>query len=307
MIGKTGARMDRLYVIGNGFDLHHHIPSGYGSFAQFVKATDLETYQRAERYLFSDETLWADFENSLAHLDYQALIDDAEEFLVSYAADDWSDDDHHAYQREIDWTVTALSIGLRDLFVRWLHTLTVPLVSPVPLVRLDPKAQFLTFNYTPTLQRLYGIDEHQILHIHGALAGPPDQIVLGHGWRQPVRQRPRDADGEEIPDERDHRRIEGEEHIDRYFMATFKPTKEILSRNTSLFARLSTVEEISVLGHSMSEVDLPYFEALRDAVSPSATWVVTYHRPHERAERAAALHQLGINVARTRLPTLDRL
>lgn len=30
----------RLYVIGNGFDLHHRIPSSYAHFGAYVRATD---------------------------------------------------------------------------------------------------------------------------------------------------------------------------------------------------------------------------------------------------------------------------
>lgn len=41
-------------------------------------------------------------------------------------------------------------------------------------------AAFLTFNYTPTLETLYNIDENIIFHIHGK-AGTDDELVLGHG------------------------------------------------------------------------------------------------------------------------------
>ena len=39
---------------------------------------------------------------------------------------------------------------------------------------------FLNFNYTHTLERLYGIASERILHIHGQIGDKWDKIELGH-------------------------------------------------------------------------------------------------------------------------------
>ncbi|HQW20079.1 MAG TPA: AbiH family protein [Rhodocyclaceae bacterium] len=40
-----------LYIIGNGFDLHHEIPSDYRDFGSYLAAVDCDTYREVEAYL----------------------------------------------------------------------------------------------------------------------------------------------------------------------------------------------------------------------------------------------------------------
>jgi len=47
---------------------------------------------------------------------------------------------------------------------------------------IDPTAFFLTFNYTPSLQELYGVPDRRILHIHGEANLPDSDLILGHAW-----------------------------------------------------------------------------------------------------------------------------
>src|SRR5690606_16030650 len=116
-----------------------------------------------------------------------AILDDAGTYLQSYGDDDWSDDSHHSYQRRIDEIVSALSSGLRRHFVDWIRTLEPPaLRSDYSPANIDPAALFLTFNYTPTLQRLYGVPEQNVLHIHGRSSDAAIDIILGHGWKRPA-------------------------------------------------------------------------------------------------------------------------
>jgi hypothetical protein len=106
-----------LYIIGNGFDLHHGIPSAYKDFGTFVKPNDPEIYGLIEEYFGIDDGFWSDFEARLAHFDADTLSEYASNFLVSYGADDWTDSYHHDYQYEIDRVVKALSRGLKRQFV----------------------------------------------------------------------------------------------------------------------------------------------------------------------------------------------
>lgn len=298
--------MARLYVIGNGFDLHHGIPSSYRAFGRFVQRTDSETFEKAEQFLFSDEELWADFENNLAGLEPEEIIDEASQFLVSYAADDWSDAFHHDYQNSIEEITTALSAGLHELFVQWLATLPAP-SAPAHPIKIDPASLFLNFNYTPTLQTIYGVPSSHILHIHGQLGGAPDEIILGHGWEMPQPRRPRPADPMEDDDfdDRDTRIIEGEAHINAYFKKTFKPTAKILERHATMFQGLSNIDEVWVMGHSMSDVDQPYFAALRDHVAPSARWTVSYYDAPALDALKIQVGELGLAPAQVQFKTLD--
>lgn len=39
-----------LYIIGNGFDLHHGIPSSYKAFGEYLRRSDAKTYEVVEKY-----------------------------------------------------------------------------------------------------------------------------------------------------------------------------------------------------------------------------------------------------------------
>lgn len=105
----------KLYIIGNGFDIYHGINSRYSDFKNYVHVTDYELFQTLEKYFNTDE-LWSDFEETLAYIDADEIIDDASNYLVSYGADDWSDAYHHNYQYEVDRALSFVTVKLKNHF-----------------------------------------------------------------------------------------------------------------------------------------------------------------------------------------------
>lgn len=281
----------RLYVIGNGFDLHHQVPSSYAQFGAYVRMTDSRLADTAEDFLPAPvgETLWSRLEENLAWLDTDQLTDQASIFLNSPGADDWSDADNHAYQYEVEQVATALSTRLKRSFHDWLQTLAIPDGANWNSRRLHipAAARFLNFNYTPTLARLYHVPEDHVLQIHGRMDDPLEAVILGHG-REHVPRIRSEADADT-----DFRVLEGEDILDRYFAATFKPAETILARQAAFFDSLSDVEEVRVLGHALSEVDFLYLLRIRE-VAPDARWRISYYDDQQSvAERAALLDLLG--------------
>jgi len=281
----------RLYIVGNGFDLHHGIKSRYVEFGHYLELADPQTYDQVERYLAFDADFWAMFEARLADLDVDSLIDYASNLLQSYGADDWRDSGHHDYQYEILEAVRALSSTLREQFANWIRHLAIPDASsaPVPLLRLDRSALYLNFNYTETLQKTYGIPNARILHIHGQAASPTSDLVLGHGWKP----QPEDSLNHGLNfEEADSRIVEGNQIIDRYFAQTFKPTDDVIARNRAFFSALGSVKEIVVLGHSFSEVDGPYIdEIIANVAFDAVDWRVACRSTSaELAARVAAFN-----------------
>jgi hypothetical protein len=45
---------DTLYIVGNGFDLHHGIRSSYKAFGEYLKGHDRNTYDVVERFFDVD-------------------------------------------------------------------------------------------------------------------------------------------------------------------------------------------------------------------------------------------------------------
>jgi hypothetical protein len=246
-----------------------------------------------ERYFDVDGDFWAEFEERLASFDSDTLTNDASDFLVSYAAEDWSDAYHHDYQFEISQAVEAISATLRSRFAEWIRQL--PIQAPPAIagtwLPVVSSATFLSFNYTPSLQQLYGVPDANILHIHGAAGDPDAQLVLGHGWKPVANLDPYRLAGD--PEEADMRVVEGQRIIDSYFGDTFKPTAQIILDNGAFFAGLSQVDRIFVMGHSVSEVDHPYFRAvIHNIDADRVRWKISYFG--DLASIRGRVEELGI-------------
>ena len=103
-----------LYIIGNGFDLKHGIPSRYSDFAKFVNNTDLSFFQRMERFYpnLSNGDLWNNFENALGMPDYKEI---AKDYKISKQKSDTERDDFIGVRKDIlaekmgKWWVTSKS------------------------------------------------------------------------------------------------------------------------------------------------------------------------------------------------------
>lgn len=291
-----------LYVVGNGFDLHHGVQSSYASFGRYLKEVDPDTYDQLERYFSVDDDFWWQFETQLAHLNTDSLLDEAAAHLPSYGADDWSDAGHHDYEYELDRVVAAISSTLRRRFSEWVRQLVIP--SPTLLIgKLLPlrrDARYLTFNYTETLQRVYGIPDASVIHIHGAAAHANDQLVLGHGWARTA------ADSFNYgidPESADVRVMGGNEIVDRYFTETFKPTARVIESHKAFFQSLSGIKKIFIMGHSLSSVDLPYLlELCRHLGNVEVQWQVSFHESPEEVE--AGVDSMGIDVNEVRFVPL---
>lgn len=285
--------MRRLYIIGNGFDLHHGIPSSYSKFGEFLEERDSSIYQSVVDYLHADDIdFWSTFEQNLAHLDKNQLLEDASQFLVGYGAEDWSDANHHDYQYEIEKVVEHLSSKLVKRFTEWVRQLPIPSFGSYnrPLLKIDSNALFLSFNYTSTLTSLYHVHSENIWHIHGT--AQEGELVLGHAWVEEEKEEEYDVD----PDSIDVRIQQGDEIIESYFKTTFKPTEKIIADANCRFSMLRDIDEIYILGHSLGKVDIPYFlEIIKNIDISRVKWTVSYYEDDSYIRNQ--MNQLGIDAS----------
>lgn len=286
----------KLYVIGNGFDLWHGITSGYDGFRSFVKARDNELFRTVEDYLPAGDE-WAALESALASIDIESIIENLEYFMVPYGADDWSDAGHHDFQYEVEGVVARLSAGLRKQFAKWIRQLEIPTGAAVKhrLRTLDTGGVFLTFNYTPTLCAIYGVPNENVLHIHGQASMKDEDLVLGHAWDPMSRPSLNDRhDTEDL----DTRMIEANDILDRYFSVTFKPSEKLIQDSQPFFDALTSVKEVCVLGHSLSDVDACYFHALLDRQSVStAKWTIACRCDSDKLSKFDKLKSFGVQTS----------
>src|SRR5574344_2933936 len=117
-----------LCIIGNGFDLAHGVKSSYYDFRKFLgKNPDLREIM--EEYIRQPD-IWGDFENSLAHLDREMLINNIDETLTDFNVKDDDDEDFSAadYHLAIESAAMPAIMIEQELpveFRRWINKLQV--------------------------------------------------------------------------------------------------------------------------------------------------------------------------------------
>lgn len=140
--------------------------------------------------------------------------------------------------------------GLKLAFTEWVQALSLGDVRRQYDI-FGEDSLFITFNYTLTLENVYHIPAYRILHIHGMVEGEFPQLVVGHNMP--------DTEVDYIfSSENDF-----EEEACKEVAALIKIGIKIQQASLltmKKFSQLSNVKDVYVLGHSMSEVDLPYFE-----------------------------------------------
>ena len=235
---NIGSSQRKLYVIGNGFDLHHGLPCGYADFMAWLQGKRPEVYSGLNRiYGECDGNNWSDFENSLCGFN-----------LDNYPENVTRDD------------LMQLKAGLCEALLEWVKTIGMPELKTA-IDNIDRNAVFFTFNYTRTLEDFYGIDEDRIVHLHGSVDN--GNLIFGH-----------DSTGDAVSDEelKEARRT----HMDadlykdlvhikmsQEFADVFrKPVAEIIEEHGSDFDALAGIKEMIVLGVSYSDIDMPYFERI---------------------------------------------
>jgi hypothetical protein len=113
--------MNRLFIIGNGFDLHHGMKTSYWNFRDYLSVTGTEILRTMELFNMFQEDLWSDFEANLANIDVELLYNYYSDSLVSYADDNWSDSYHHEFQYLIEQDTSNMSYELILQFVKWMQ------------------------------------------------------------------------------------------------------------------------------------------------------------------------------------------
>lgn len=283
LLYKRFIMKSRLYIIGNGFDIHHEINSKYSNFRDYVENQDKDLYCMLEKY-FNTNELWSDFEETLAHIDTDTITEDASDFLVSYGADNWSEAYHYDYQYEIEQALDLVTVKLRTHFTEWILKLEI---HDTPKANIKTDSIFINFNYTDTLERAYGI--YNIFYIHNKAIDTNSVLILGHS-REDNNSFSRNND-----EDTDTRVAQGNNLLDNYFKETYKDTETIIRENASFFNSLKSINEVFVLGHSISLVDIKYFKIIKEKIRKNTDWTISYYKDTEQQEKAEILKNLGIN------------
>ena len=273
--------MRHLYIIGNGFDLHHSIPSSYYDYMRWVELRYPMLYDEISR-TFTDadkESWWADFEMRLA--DVECMYNFEVIVYPDYTIEGISMNGRNSAER-----LAALYKAIQRTFAIWVSGLNDYLMSSVqPDISFDTDAMYLTFNYTNTLQDIYHIPDSQVLHIHGNVRRG-DDVIIGH-----------DSDGGAFPyiqEEIIDITTDGYE-VAEQISAFRKPTSKLIEAHRIFFESLGETLQISVCGFSFSFVDMPYIKEIIKYVSDDVEWKIYVHSLRDVMKMTELCEKMQLN------------
>ncbi|WP_066074135.1 bacteriophage abortive infection AbiH family protein [Neobacillus soli] len=193
----------------------------------------------------NDEAEWKDIEASLGRLDFSEVYDWLDD-IVDKDGDinPWKTASRN---EDIAEDLIVPTAAIQRYFSEWVDSINISSAEPKQDFKslIGDGEQFLTFNYTDTLEEVYGIDESNICHIHGRQGA---EIYFGHGETE---------DYSEIYMQQHIGSENGLSRIDRQLR---KETEKALETNCDFFYNLEelNINKIYSYGFSFSMVDKIY-------------------------------------------------
>lgn len=294
----------RLFIIGNGFDRAHDLPTSYWDFRTFLETNYPDFLESFEQhyYIVSNDSeefkrtlLWNDFETNLANIDEEIIIEDALGLEMGLESGDVGiEDTLRIYFRSEYQYINKLAGYLKQ----WVKTIPLGATHPITSqISKNSKDIFITFNYTSVLEDIYQIASEKVLHIHGSLRENDDDPILGHGNRNRI---------EDIKARRndaviwfDEKKISICKVIEEYYNTTFKNIANYMHKLSFLYKYRP--QEIIVIGHSVAGIDLPYYKKIDDLTNRKALWKVYYFDKNKKASMRQALIEQGISHKRIQM------
>ena len=297
-----------LFIIGNGFDIMHGVPSSYWHF-QKTLGKHSELRRHLETYLkIEPDKLWYNLEDSLSHINAGVMLDVMDMWLdifEVYRHNSESMADLHCAIDTAMLPVQVITEQLPKRFRTWVESLCADGSKPCAHF-LSAESTYLNFNYTDFLETLYGVSRPNINYIHGCRTKekgkPKEQLVLGHvpnvdyleGYTpNPVM----------VPRYKNPRKqgileyalgIGISQWISYYEQVFTKHSPEIIEENLAFFRNTEHMTDIFVIGHSLSKVDYPYFEEIDKYNAGKAFWHIGYHSLADFENVLAFVREMGI-------------
>ena len=271
-----------LYVLGNGFDLMHRVPSSYYNFRDTLGKNNSLRYM-LENFL-TVEDVWSDLENAVAHFTVAAMSDESVVDMwldINGAYDeDGGAAEYFISVEEAANPMITIATELPRRFRKWVETLSVG-TADRPLRSMFRNGKVLNFNYTEFVEKLYGVSKENVCYIHGCRVKekgkPREPLILGHYLGA--------SDGAYEVGEQKKSRLRGFRRvyvetareyvincISQYDENLTKDTQKIIKNNESFFADLRGVQVVIAIGHSYSQTDCDYFLKIRSSVDNNAKW-----------------------------------
>lgn len=286
--------MGCLFIAGNGFDIAHGIPTKYSDFRSFIisaypealemrdKVVYLEDFKNIDPYEFAAEILlstmdkmagenWCNFEEALAYISFNSKLP-----MANHKENEIEEEDQELMLHYLLY-MDALTSGFiscskiwQDFFRLWIKDIQRRIDNAEFSYRAtlkslfsQPDMQVLTFNYTKTLKKLYGIKK--VIHIHNRVG---QKLIFGHG-KANIMYNQFNTDFSEGP-------CIMSSFLDDMVISFKKDTDSPLKKYNNFFKKLDhNIDKVFSYGFSFGKVDSVYIKKIVARISPNATWYST--------------------------------
>lgn len=289
-----------LFIIGNGFDKAHGLPTSYIDFRNYLKNVDWEYLFKLEApygYLpeskqeLVENDLWKEFENNLFLINEFEIIDRCTSLDMGLEGEEMGiEDTLNMYWEEEYGYIEKLN----DYVKAWAESININTVKKRKWANKYSNAFFISFNYTQLLEQTYKIDPCRILHLHGSINVKRDLCpVIGHGNFSKIIETRRKSN------EASEKFLEKETSIynalANYYERTLKDVYSYIKMYDSFFTNLKLVDHVYVIGHSFSDIDLPYFKKIFESIQKDAKWDIYYYTKEEKDNFTEKIKAVGVN------------
>ena len=291
---------NKLFLIGNGFDLAHNLPTRFDPDFKNI-ANKYEYNNFWDLYQSCENDIWSDFENLLGCPDFNILEEIFDGYAPDYLSERESDRDSIIHQVRLNGNLQDALYEFADKADNSLLSIQAnELIEQI----LDSEGYYITFNYTHTLEKIYGIPWEQILHIHGEVGcklelGYPKGNFTPEKYSYDARRK---GDGPYIE-------IEIEDYIkgiEDYYVE--RAYTDLIDKCKSFYKEIRIdllegflnknqciIEEIIVYGHSCA-IDFDYFCYLNERYS-NARWMFYVRGVGQESNVCYLIENYGIRYA----------
>lgn len=292
--------MNKLFIIGNGFDLAHGLKTSYNDFRLYlisllheynekyntdfnfsdnsiiedIISTEFELSEEKEFLVIlyfltqaENQQQWQEIEKSVGELNFDCLDD----LFIDWGKDEFATNEAN---EDIVQPYIRTLLKIPDFFERWISEIKIEdaKMNKGICQKFDENTLFLSFNYTSTLEEIYNINEQKVLHIHGCVKNN-NKLFFGHGEKY----------------NREHYlqslNINSISVADAYSTLNYslrKPVDKILEQNKNFFESLGNINEVYSYGFSYSDIDLPYIKAICKNIPKSAKQFIHSYPPESK-------------------------
>lgn len=269
-------RVATLYIIGNGFDLHHKLHTTTVDFKEYLKKESVYNEVMNAFDVFSSYAVdWNEYEQSLSEIDLEEI-----EEQNAQAPDYLSD---HEYDRDggilnMQMYCDSLSYAVRSALANMVRAAEIEIEKKSHNPKLDMFDEgdtILSFNYTSTVESLYNLRTNPIFHIHGYYPNN-EELIFGYADPETTYEKRLDREDEDYYINEQRRTIVG------FYEDWQKHLR--LDALKDFLQKAGKIDAVKVYGHSMAAVDAEYMEVIEQMVNP-AIWEVSYYSDEDRNEK----------------------